>query len=308
MKTSMTTPLISVIIPTYNRATTIEPTLLSVKAQEFTNFECIVVDDGSSDVALLEMKVAELNDARFRVVRRENGGGGAARNTGIDAARGDWIAFLDSDDLYLPTKLSVYSSLFSRCEPKTVLYSQNLVDRGVERKWVRPSRAIRSDEDVGEYIFVTNNFIQTSTIVLQAKFIKSVMFDPTLRKGQDLDLCIRLAADGALFEMVSSPQSIWIDQSELGRTSRHRGYEAPLAWLKQAAPLMTKRAVIGYRATTLAYYMAQQKPFLATYYILNGFLRGGVPLSITIRQLLRAFVPRSVYRRMVNFFVRNAGV
>jgi glycosyltransferase involved in cell wall biosynthesis len=304
----MATPLISVVIPTYNRAQTIGPTLQSVVAQTFSNFECIVVDDGSADVEELEAVVARLNDPRFRVLRRENGGGGAARNTGIEAARGDWIAFLDSDDLFLPEKLAVYQQYFEGSGPKCVFYSQNLVDRGVGKNWVRPWRAIRSDEDVGEYLFVDNCVIQTSTIVISASLIKEVMFDASLRKGQDLDLCIRLAAAGAEFRMITPPQSIWTDQSEHGRTSRRPGYDAPAAWLEKTAPLMTRKAVLGYRATTLAYYMAQAKPFTALRYILEGWLRGGVSFKVTLRQVLRAFVPRGLYRRLVNLFVGVAGV
>jgi hypothetical protein len=307
-KQEMTTPLITVVIPSYNRADTIGPTLQSVVAQTFSDFECIVVDDGSDDVDELEAVVTRLNDPRFSVIRRENGGGAAARNTGIEAARGEWIAFLDSDDLFLPEKLAVYRSHFASSGPRTVFYSQNLVDRGAGKNWIRPRRGILSNEDVGEYLFVDNCFIQTSTIVISSKLIKEVMFDPSLRKGQDLDLCIRLAAAGAEFRMITPPQSIWTDQAEHGRTSRHPGYDAPAAWLEKTAHLMTRKAVLGYRATTLAYYMAPAKPFTALCYILDGWLRGGVSFKTTLRQILRAFVPRRLYRRLVDLFVGVAGV
>ncbi|WP_417270169.1 MULTISPECIES: glycosyltransferase family 2 protein [Alphaproteobacteria] len=302
------TPEISVIIPSFNRAATILPTLMSVKDQTFENFECIVVDDGSDDAGELEEVVASLNDPRFRVIHRENGGGGAARNTGIEAATAPWIAFLDSDDLFLPEKLAVYRERFADAQETTVFYSQNLVDRGVEKRWVRPHHAIGPDEDVGEYMFVKNCFIQTSTIAVRTSFILRVMFDPTLRKGQDLDLCLRLSHAGAHFVMLAHPQSIWVDQSEEGRTSRHRGYEAPLAWLDKSSPIMTPKAIRGYRATTLAYYMAPEKPFKALSYILAGWMLAGVPLSITIRQILRSFVPSETYRKLVNIVVRRAGV
>ena len=100
------TPRFSVIIACYNRANIIGPCLASVQAQSLTDFECIIVDDGSDDSVALAQVVLALNDPRFRVIRRENGGGGAARNTGIAAARADWIAFLDSDDEFLPHKLA----------------------------------------------------------------------------------------------------------------------------------------------------------------------------------------------------------
>lgn len=90
----------SIVIPAYNRADTILPTLQSVQAQTFDDFECLIVDDGSKDGAALKQVVEGMNDPRFHYIHRENGGGGAARNTGIMAAKGDYIAFLDSDDFF----------------------------------------------------------------------------------------------------------------------------------------------------------------------------------------------------------------
>lgn len=300
-------PRFSIVIPCYNRAQTVLPTLHSVQAQTWTDFECIVVDDGSADGAALAEVVAGLNDPRFRLIRRENGGGGAARNTGIWAATGDWIAFLDSDDLFLPEKLATYLQAMTGGET-TVYYSQNLVDRGGAKRWVRPDRALRQGEDLGEYLFSHNGFIQTSTIVIATAFARRVLFDPTLPKGQDLDFCIRLAAAGADFRMIATPQSIWCDQTEAGRTSRHRGAAVLEAWLDRASPLLTPRAIRGYRATVLAYHMAETQPLAAALALADGALRGGVPLRITARQALRCFLPRRLYRRAVDFVVNRAGV
>lgn len=302
----MTAPAFSVVIPCYNRAETVLPTLKSVQDQTFADFECLVVDDGSADGAELAAVVAGLGDARFRLIRRDNGGGGAARNTGIEAARGRWIAFLDSDDLFLPEKLAAYAAQITD-DTQTVWYSQNLVDRGVGRFWVRPPRAIKPAEALCEYLFVQNCFIQTSTIVLTRDLAQRVGFDPSLRKGQDLDFCIRLAAAGARFIMLPEPQSIWVDLSEQGRTSRHAGHAAPQDWLARLAPLLTRRAVRGYRATILAYYMAGERPLTAARYILEGWLLAGVPLRITLRQGLRCFLPRQTYRKLVDGVVRLRG-
>ena len=299
-------PRISVVIPCYNRAHSVLPTLRSVQAQTWTDFECLVVDDGSRDGAALACVVEGLNDPRFRLIRRDNGGGGAARNTGILAATGDWIAFLDSDDLFLPEKLSTYLQAMSG-GPNTVYYSQNLVDRGGTKRWVRPDRALRPGEDLGEYLFSHNGFIQTSTMMVATAFAKRVLFDPTLPKGQDLDFCIRLAAAGADFRMIATPQSIWCDQTEQGRTSRHRGAAVLEHWLRGTAPMLTARAIRGYRATVLAYHMAEARPLAATLAIADGVLRGGVPPRIAARQMARCFLPRTLYRRIVNIVVERAG-
>ena len=298
--------MFSVIVPCYNRADTIWATLDSVRAQTFVDFECIVVDDGSADGEALSAVVRGMNDSRFRYLRRENGGGGAARNTGIAAANGSFIAFLDSDDLFLPEKLAVFSKVVSD-DPLRAWYAPTYVDRGGDKRWIRPDRGIRLNEDMGEYLFVFNQFIQTSTIVVSTRLARELQFDPSLRKGQDLDLCVRWAAAGVRFEMLPQPQTVWVDVSEASRTSRHRGWEAPSRWLEHSRPLLTERAYVGYRATVLAYYLAAEKPILAFRHLLNGWLSAKIPFRIVARQVARCYVPRDLYRKLVNLFVALRG-
>lgn len=97
------TPLISVVIPTFNRAYCLGATLQSVLAQTVSDLEVIVVDDGSTDGTLALLKTF---GERIKVVQQKNTGVSAARNAGVKAARGKWIAFQDSDDLWLPEKLA----------------------------------------------------------------------------------------------------------------------------------------------------------------------------------------------------------
>ena len=96
-------PKVSVIIPTYNRAERVCKAVESVLAQKFTDFECLVVDDGSTDDTA--ERLAEFNDSRLKILRQENKGVSAARNFGIAASLGDFIALLDSDDEWVPEKL-----------------------------------------------------------------------------------------------------------------------------------------------------------------------------------------------------------
>ena len=98
-------PLVSVVIPAYNRASIVPRAIASVLAQTYQDWELIVVDDGSRDKT--REAVEKFSDARIRLVRhQQNAGQSAARNTGIQAARGKYIAFLDSDDEWLPEKLA----------------------------------------------------------------------------------------------------------------------------------------------------------------------------------------------------------
>jgi glycosyltransferase involved in cell wall biosynthesis len=303
-KTAMNSPLFTIVVPVFNRAHLIERTLHSVLAQTCQDFEIVVVDDGSKDD--IEAAIGRIGDPRVRLIRQENGGGGAARNNGIENAIGQYIAFLDSDDLFMPDKLSRYTREFPLSE-NTVLYSSMNVDRGVEKYWIRPERPITEGEDVGEYLFCANQLIQTSTLVVPASLAKRVKFDPTLRRGQDLDFCIRLQRAGAVFKMVNEPLTIWFDDTEAGRTSYVKGYETSLNWLYRAEPILTEKARIGYRATVLAYHMGPVKPLVALRDLFNGWMYGGVSTRVTARQILRAFLPRSFYRSMVNSFVSKFG-
>ncbi len=109
--TVMDQPTISIIIPSYNRAHLIGETLASVAAQTFQDYEIIVVDDGSKDNTPEIMQQWCQRDSRIRYVQQPNGGVSAARNTGIRLAQGEFIAFLDSDDLWRPWKLELQINL-----------------------------------------------------------------------------------------------------------------------------------------------------------------------------------------------------
>lgn len=106
-------PLFSVIIPTYNRAALLREALDSVFAQTFTDYEVIVVDDGSEDDT---PAVIASYGQRVRFYRQENSGPGAARNLGIQNAAGEYLAFLDSDDVWFPWTLAIYNATVQQCE------------------------------------------------------------------------------------------------------------------------------------------------------------------------------------------------
>jgi len=122
----MANPLISVIIPTYNREHCVRQSLDSVLAQTFKDFELIVVDDGSRDGTV---EILKSYGDKIRLICQKNAGAGAARNTGIRAALGKYIAFLDSDDHWRPEKLEVQMQFISKYGAK-VCYSRCVGENG----------------------------------------------------------------------------------------------------------------------------------------------------------------------------------
>ncbi len=114
-------PLVSVVIPTYNRAQMVSEAVRSVLEQTFGDLEVIVVDDGSTDGTREALKP---HADKIRYLRQENSGVSAARNRGIAEARGSLIAFLDSDDLWLPAKLKNQVLFFQLCDIQIFLSGQ----------------------------------------------------------------------------------------------------------------------------------------------------------------------------------------
>lgn len=287
-------PTFSIVIPVYNRAATILPALQSVRRQTFRNFECIVVDDGSKDSEALKAVVDGLGDARFRYVRRPNGGASAARNTGIDEARGEYVAFLDSDDEWLPFKLDADSRLLA---PSRVIFSQVIVARGGRHVGRRPSRGPLEGEDIAEYLACHQGFTQPSTMVLHRDLARRVKFDPAIGflGIDDTDLAIRLAAAGAEFHMHPDPSAIMYDDETGDRLSRKVDWRSTQNWLDGIRSMISERAYLSYRGWHVARQAAQSGELgRALRFYFTGFR--AFPMKLKAKALIQILVPRRIYK------------
>jgi glycosyltransferase involved in cell wall biosynthesis len=184
-------PVVSVIIPTYKRGYCIAACLRSVLAQSFGDFEIIVVDDASLDDT--QAQVASVADPRIQYLQHEtNQGGAVARNTGIAVARGEFIAFLDSDDLWLPDKLQKQIVSLQRLGPTWGLSYTWLAcvdDNGKETLRINPE----IDGQCFEEMLVSNFIGSFSNVVVRKALLIDVgALDVAFRSCQDWDLFIRL--------------------------------------------------------------------------------------------------------------------
>jgi glycosyltransferase involved in cell wall biosynthesis len=199
--------LVSVIIPAYKAAAYIRDTLDSVFCQTYRNFEVILINDGSPDNDELERAIAPYRN-RIVYISQENGGPSAARNAGIRRARGEYLAFLDSDDFWYPTCLAAQVALtLSRQPPCDLVYSDVLVysESTQQRHSISsPNRswgAIRYSEIYPSYGAVTfeslvrqDCHVPTScTMVRRQAAISAGLFDENLRRVEDHDLWLRIA-------------------------------------------------------------------------------------------------------------------
>ena len=184
-------PVVSVIIPTYKRGYCIVACLRSVLAQSFGELEIIVVDDASGDDT--QAQVASVADPRILYLQHEtNQGGAVARNTGIARARGEFIAFLDSDDLWLPDKLEKQIVSLQRLGPTWGLSYTWLAcvdDDGQETLRINPEIDGQCFEEM-----LVSNFIGSfsNVVVRRALLIEVGALDVAFRSCQDWDLFIRL--------------------------------------------------------------------------------------------------------------------
>lgn len=206
-------PKVSVIIPTYNRARYVCEAIDSVLSQTFTDYEILVVDDGSTDntkEALNKYK------NKIRYFFQENRGVSAARNLGIKNAEGEYLAFLDSDDVWFPQKLALQTNILGKVPKDTAMVSSDgeMVEEaaGVVKKSVMRPRCPQknsfkdkisqkefNDGSIVEgYLYselLQGNFILTPTVLLRKRCLDDIGgFDETLGIAEDYDLWLRIAA------------------------------------------------------------------------------------------------------------------
>ena len=189
----MVSPRISVVLPVFNREQRIAQAIDSVLAQDFDDFELIVVDDGSTD------RTAEVarsyGDPRIRIVTQDrNRGSNAARNAGIEAARAPLIAFLDSDDVFLPHKLGTVVRAFDEDPALDVLvdsYVKLTSPKAKRRQIERRNPVIRSTDEFAKRLFGRRLWKPTSSISLKREAaIRAGLFDEEVNRRQDLESAI----------------------------------------------------------------------------------------------------------------------
>lgn len=210
MAGDLTPPLVSVVIPTYNRERLVVEAVESVLAQDFRDFEVIVVDDGSQDATqrVLEERYGG-RDARVRVIRQENKGLPGARNAGIRAAAGELVALLDSDDLYCAGFLRESADFLRDRQDLALVFAdtEKFNSTGVTMPSFFKGKRIEGIPverlEGGRRIFrssivadlVWGNFIPCSAVMVRARcFAEAGLFNETFRFCEDVEMWTRLAS------------------------------------------------------------------------------------------------------------------
>lgn len=262
-----TSPVVSVIIPAYNSARYIQVAIASVTTQTFTDWELVVVDDGSTDGT--PGLLANIPAGRVTALRQNNAGPAAARNRGLAAARGEYVAFLDADDVWRPNYLVEMVGRLRRAPTAVAAFaSWQYMDTNGE---LLPQAVVLAPEaarTLPEELTWRNALVPSAALVRRQAVEACRGFDPELGRAEDWDLWLRLSNVGD-FEVVPCVM-VWyrthadnrtdkIEEEEHGVIHMHEHHFGPLpADLKQWTARQRRAVAYAYFNAGLAYLRQQQ--------------------------------------------------
>jgi GT2 family glycosyltransferase len=206
MTSSSVTPQVSVVVPAYNSAGVIARTLDSVFRQTFTKYEVIVVNDGSPDTRALTQALAPYL-RRIQYIQQYNRGPSGARNTGILRAKGEFVAFLDSDDFWLPHHLENQIKLLKMEPGLGLVYANPMLMDGTAA--IGSAFALASQESTVTFeslVRETSRISTSSVVASRNEILQAGLFDESMRRCEDFDLWLRMSHRGCRMAFSSDVQ------------------------------------------------------------------------------------------------------
>ena len=279
------TPVVSAVIPTVGRPARVVAAVRSALAQTLREIEVVVVADGPDAETAAALR--ELGDERVRVVELpERRGPGAARNAGVGAARGEWVAFLDDDDLWEPRKLELQLGAARASEHAQPVIASRERTRGGEAAEVWPRRLPDPGEDVSEYLLARRGLfwgegsIHTSTWFARRELLERVRFREDLAKHEDWDWLVRAVAEaGAAVTFVPEPLAVRDVEEGVPRASRTLDWRLGLEHVSECrrARVITPRAHASFLLTVISAEAAEQRAVSAVWRLPWEAARHGQP-------------------------------
>ncbi|WP_250008838.1 glycosyltransferase family 2 protein [Actinoplanes sp. M2I2] len=254
---------VSVVIPTCNRPELATRAVRSALAQTHRDLEVIVVIDGPDEETVRALK--EIDDDRLRaIVLPERGKAPNARNQGVKAAEGRFVALLDDDDEWMPDKIETQLALAATATRSSPIVATRMISRTPRADTVMPRRLPEPGEPLSEYLLVRrglfygDGFIQTSTIMAPTELLRRVPFTVGLRRQQELDWTLRALQHDDV-ELLYAPEALvlWHQDENRDRISLQNPWEEQLAWVRANRQLFTPRA---YAAVTMSVISSMAAP------------------------------------------------
>jgi glycosyltransferase involved in cell wall biosynthesis len=269
-------PDVSVVIPTYNRVEPLQRSVASVLAQSHAAFEILVVDDASQvpvDPALLPA------DPRITILRHaQNRGVSAARNTGIAAAKGRYVAFLDSDDAWMPEKLArQLAAVRAARNPDCVFsMSQSLMIQPDGTQEIRPQAGLAPGERFDEFIYVRGSLAQPNSFMLSTSLARKIGFREELRQFEDHLFFIEAGGSGAEFIFVAEPLAIYNNAGGADRLSLAKSEADCEKLLRAAGNALSVKAALAFQTRYQARLFMEQEPSRAVGLCLRAVASGAM--------------------------------
>jgi len=302
--------LVSAVIPTRGRPDLLVCAIRSALRQTWRPLEVIVVIDGPDPTT--EERLSFLADPRLRtVILPEISGGCTARNAGVRAAAGDWIAFLDDDDEWLPDKVERQMRATREISAWFPIITCRLIARSPTASRVLPPRVYNPAQPVADYLFCrsgladSGGLMQTSTLLAPRDLLLAVPFRDGLTMHQDWDWIIRVAAyEGVAISMLARPLAIWRVEDRRNTVGRGTGWQFSLSWIREMRYLISRRAFSSFVAIQCVWRAkASHAGPLARFRILWAFLFEGRPDRLSsVHFLLFGLIPASLRRAMRDVF------
>jgi glycosyltransferase involved in cell wall biosynthesis len=267
--------LVSAVIPTRNRPELVLRAIRSALSQTYGNLEVVVVVDGPDPATRAGLKT--IADPRLRVLELDcSVGGSAARNRGVEHATGEWVAFLDDDDEWLPSKIEKQIEVALRSSSRSPIVSCYFIGRTPSGDYIWPRRLPHPNEPLSEYLFTRRSVffgetqLQTSLTLARKQLLLDVPFTKGLRRHQDTDWYLRVAArEDVAIEFVREALAIWYVGERRPRITADNDWHHSLHWLRTRQSLITPRAYSGFVATQLGPEAAQQGDWAAFFPLLK---------------------------------------
>jgi glycosyltransferase involved in cell wall biosynthesis len=206
--------LISIILPTYNRAHCVTRAIDSAIYQTYKNIELIVVDDGSTDNT--EEVLKKYTD-KVVYIKQGNAGASAARNTGISKAKGEYVAFIDSDDVWLSNKLEKQVLCFDKNPEISLVFTNVTIINEDGSKSKKPEKINHIKDDIYDIdmVFQDPYFGLPTVIIKKNIMLETGLFDETLKTAEDLDLFLRVSLDTKVAYLHEKLVDVYITEGSL---------------------------------------------------------------------------------------------
>lgn len=277
-------PLVSVVIPTRNRANLVPRAVKSVLSQTYSNLEVVVVIDGPDPDT--EVSLSTISDSRLTVVPLEQSVGGSdARNAGVQVARGEWIAFLDDDDEWLPAKLEKQMEIALSVPSRNPIISCRVVATSNHGECIWPTRLPKPLEPISEYLLArkgvarNDGLIATDTILTTRTLLCLVRFRSGLKRHQDWDWVLRAVSEhGADVYFCDEVLAVYHTEDPES-VSRRADWKYSLDWIKEMRTMVTSNAYASFITSHVAWQARTQKDWKACLPLLTEAIRGGSPTT-----------------------------